>query len=43
VLLATHQAELAEAVADRLVALEDGRVVDSGPPAEVLRRLGTRS
>jgi ABC-type multidrug transport system ATPase subunit len=43
VLLATHQADLAEAVADRLVALEDGRVIDSGPPAEVLRRLGARS
>ena len=28
VLLATHSAELAEAVADRLVRLEDGRVID---------------
>ena len=32
VLLATHQADLAEAVADRMVALEDGEVVASGPP-----------
>ncbi len=42
VLLATHQAELAEAVADRMVALEDGRVIAEGPPAEVLARLGLR-
>lgn len=42
VLLATHQAELALAVADRLVALEDGHVVADGPPAEVLRELGVR-
>ncbi|MEW1861538.1 ABC transporter ATP-binding protein [Streptomyces sp. NBC_00669] len=40
VLLATHQAELAEAVADHLVALEDGRVAAQGPPADVLRQLG---
>ncbi|KUJ67672.1 phosphonate metabolism protein PhnK [Streptomyces albus subsp. albus] len=43
VLLATHQAELAEAVADRMVALEDGRVIADGTPAEVLARLGHRS
>ncbi|MFH9424495.1 ABC transporter ATP-binding protein [Streptomyces sp. NPDC017529] len=43
VLLATHQAELAEAVADRMIALEDGRVVGRGSPAAVLRELGVRS
>jgi ABC-type multidrug transport system ATPase subunit len=43
VLLATHQAELAETVADRMVALEDGRVIAEGPPAAVLRELGVRS
>jgi ABC-type multidrug transport system ATPase subunit len=41
VLLATHQPELAAAVADHLVALEDGQVAAQGPPAEVLPRLGT--
>ncbi|MFJ6748936.1 MULTISPECIES: ABC transporter ATP-binding protein [unclassified Streptomyces] len=42
VLLATHQAELAEAVADRMVALEDGEVIATGPPATVLAQLGER-
>ncbi|WP_424887606.1 ATP-binding cassette domain-containing protein [Streptomyces sp. XH2] len=42
VLLATHQAELAETVADRMIALEDGRVIAEGPPAEVLGELGLR-
>ena len=32
VLLATHQAELAEAVADRMIALDDGRVIADGRP-----------
>ncbi|WP_435125164.1 ABC transporter ATP-binding protein [Actinacidiphila sp. bgisy144] len=41
VLLATHQPELAAAVADHLVALEDGQVAAQGPPAEVLPHLGT--
>ncbi|MBF6048157.1 ATP-binding cassette domain-containing protein [Streptomyces sp. NRRL B-1677] len=40
VLLATHQAELAEAVADRMIALEDGRVIAEGTPAKVLGKLG---
>ncbi|WP_327701360.1 ABC transporter ATP-binding protein [Streptomyces decoyicus] len=40
VLLATHQADLARAVADRVVALEDGKVVASGDPATVLDQLG---
>ncbi|MFH8344195.1 ABC transporter ATP-binding protein [Streptomyces sp. NPDC018045] len=43
VLLATHQAELALEVADRMIALEDGQVVEQGRPAEVLERLGVRS
>ncbi|MFH8407815.1 ABC transporter ATP-binding protein [Streptomyces sp. NPDC018019] len=43
VLLATHQAELAEEVADHMIALEDGRVVEQGDPAQVLRKLGVRS
>ncbi|CAM5553797.1 ATP-binding cassette domain-containing protein [Streptomyces abikoensis] len=42
VLLATHQADLAETVADRMIALEDGRVIAEGPPAEVLGKLGLR-
>ncbi|MCW7986911.1 phosphonate metabolism protein PhnK [Streptomyces platensis subsp. clarensis] len=40
VLLATHQADLVRAVADRVVALEDGKVVASGAPATVLRQMG---
>ena len=42
VLLATHQVELAEAVADRMIALEDGRVIAEGAPSAVLRQLGLR-
>ncbi|WKU44715.1 ATP-binding cassette domain-containing protein [Streptomyces sp. VNUA116] len=42
VLLATHQPELAETVADRMIALEDGQVIAEGPPAEVLAELGLR-
>lgn len=40
ILLATHQADLVRAVADRVVALEDGKVVASGSPASVLQQLG---
>lgn len=40
VLIATHQTELAEAVADRLVALEDGKVIARGAPRKVLTRIG---
>ncbi|RJK92834.1 ABC transporter ATP-binding protein [Vallicoccus soli] len=36
VLLATHHAELARAVADRVLVLADGRVVADGPPHAVL-------
>jgi ABC-2 type transport system ATP-binding protein len=43
VLLATHQAELAEAVADRVIALEDGRVIGDGRPAGVLAELDVRA
>jgi ABC-type multidrug transport system ATPase subunit len=43
VLLATHQADLAEAVADHMIALEDGRVIAQGAPAAVLRQLGVRA
>ena len=42
VLLATHQVELAEAVSDRMVALEDGQVSAEGPTPRVLRELGLR-
>lgn len=42
VLLATHQVDLAEAVADRMIALEDGRVIGKGTPAAVLKQLGLR-
>jgi ABC-type multidrug transport system ATPase subunit len=43
VLIATHQTDLAEAVADHMVALEDGRVIATGPPAAVLRQLGVQA
>jgi ABC-2 type transport system ATP-binding protein len=43
VLLATHQTELAVEVADRMIALEDGRVIGRGRPAAVLKKLGVRS
>ncbi len=36
VLLATHHAELAEAVADKVIVLLDGDVIGHGPPAETL-------
>ncbi|SHK58885.1 ABC transporter ATP-binding protein [Actinacidiphila paucisporea] len=42
VLLATHQPDLAEAVADRMIALDDGQVIADGTPAAVLRELGVR-
>jgi ABC-type multidrug transport system ATPase subunit len=38
VLVATHHTELALAVADRVVLLDDGKVVAQGPPATVLDR-----
>jgi ABC-type multidrug transport system ATPase subunit len=42
ILLATHQPDLALAVADHVIGLEDGRVVAEGRPAAVLRELGLR-
>jgi ABC-type multidrug transport system ATPase subunit len=42
VLLATHQVDLAEAVSDRMIALEDGEVIAQGPTPKILRELGLR-
>ncbi|GAA1950392.1 ABC transporter ATP-binding protein [Kitasatospora viridis] len=42
VLLVTHHADLAREVADRVVVLEEGKVLDQGPAAEVLDRVGVR-
>ncbi|MFJ4675720.1 MULTISPECIES: ABC transporter ATP-binding protein [unclassified Kitasatospora] len=36
VLLVTHHGDLAREVADRVVVLEEGRIVRQGPPAEIL-------
>jgi cobalt/nickel transport system ATP-binding protein len=36
VITATHQLEIVEDIADRVVVLEDGHVVASGTPAEIL-------
>jgi ABC-2 type transport system ATP-binding protein len=40
VLVATHQLDEADAVATRVIAIDRGRVVADGPPAEVKRRAG---
>jgi len=37
-IVATHDPAVAKAVADRVIVLEDGRVIDDGPAAEVLSR-----
>ncbi|MFE9429142.1 ATP-binding cassette domain-containing protein [Kitasatospora sp. NPDC006697] len=42
VMLVTHHADLAREVADRVVLLEEGRLVDQGPANEVLDRAGAR-
>jgi ABC-type multidrug transport system ATPase subunit len=42
VLLVTHHTDLAREVADRIVVLEDGKVLDKGPADQVLARLGVR-
>ena len=38
VLMATHDVELVAGCADRTVVLENGRVLDQGPPGEVMMR-----
>ena len=43
VLFATHYLEEADANADRVVLMADGRVVADGPTGEVKARVGTRS
>ncbi|GAA2271945.1 MULTISPECIES: ABC transporter ATP-binding protein [Kitasatospora] len=43
VLLVTHHTDLAREIADRVVVLEDGRIVSQGPPGKVLESLGTGS
>jgi energy-coupling factor transport system ATP-binding protein len=40
VLLVTHDVELAARVADRTAILENGRIKETGPPADVMRRSG---
>lgn len=40
VLLVSHDVELVAAAADRVARLEDGRIVQSGPPGQVLPLLG---
>ncbi|TQF07247.1 ABC transporter ATP-binding protein [Kitasatospora acidiphila] len=42
VLLVTHHTDLAREVADRVVVLEDGRVLAEGPADQVLTRVGLR-
>jgi polar amino acid transport system ATP-binding protein len=37
ILMTTHEMRFAEDAADRVVFLKDGRIVESGPPAQVLR------
>ncbi|MDH6144095.1 MULTISPECIES: ABC transporter ATP-binding protein [Kitasatospora] len=42
VLLVTHHTDLAREVADRVVVLEDGRVLAEGPADQALTRVGLR-
>lgn len=42
VLLVTHELDEAEALCDRVVAMRGGRVLDSGPPADLVNRYGRR-
>lgn len=37
ILMTTHEMHFAERAADRVVFLKDGRIVEQGPPAQVLR------
>jgi ABC-2 type transport system ATP-binding protein len=43
VLLVTHELDDAEALCDRVVAMRAGRILDSGPPAELVDRHARRS
>jgi ABC-2 type transport system ATP-binding protein len=43
VLLVTHELGDAEALCDRVVAMRDGRILDSGPPAELVDRHARRA
>jgi ABC-2 type transport system ATP-binding protein len=40
VLLVTHEVDEAEALCDRVVVMRAGRILDSGPPAELIGRHG---
>ena len=42
-LIVTHELGFAHAVADHVVFLHDGRVLEQGPPGEVLRRPGAEA
>lgn len=37
ILMTTHEMQFAEHAADRVIFLKDGRIAESGPPAQVLR------
>ena len=37
ILMTTHEMHFAERAADRVIFLKDGRIVEAGPPAQVLR------
>ena len=43
VLLVTHELDEAEALCDRVIAVRAGRVLDSGPPADLVNRHGRRA
>ena len=43
VLLVTHEVDEAEALCDRVVVMREGRILDSGPPAELVDRHGRRA
>jgi ABC-2 type transport system ATP-binding protein len=43
VLLVTHELDDAEALCDRVVAMRAGRILDSGPPAELVDRHARRA
>src|SRR5262249_48720021 len=38
VVLVTHELDEAEALCDRVIAMRDGRVLDAGPPADLVDR-----